>query len=272
MRRVLLLAIVTFLGGCSAPIAPRHLLPAEEVEKIAMAEAPALPVWTLPEKERLVYSVKWLGIPAGEIVTEISGLTEVRGRKAYMIDVTARTVGFCSMLYKIEDRYRSYLDAEKLHVLRNEIHRREGGYKKDSMTDFDQDLHKAHFKSATDGSEKVFDVPPDVQDTFTASYFLRTVALRKGQVVKIPISNSEKNYDVYVSIPQEETLSIPGYGREEVFYIQPFARLNNDEVREGRMTGFVSVENGHLPYFVVIKAPVFTSVTAMLSVDNKHER
>lgn len=220
--------------------------------------------WVLPEAERLVFRVKWMGIPAGVITSEITGIEEIRGRRAYRIEVTARTTGICALLYRVEDRYVSYLDAERLHTLRHEVHRREGSYEKDAVTDFDQERHQARFRSFTDGSEKVFSIPPDTQDTVSAAYMMRTHLLDKGQVHEIRICNSEKNYEVFFRVLSRGSLSVGGLGRREVLVIRPDGKLNGEEVREGRMSGWISAAPGHLPYRIVIKAPVFTQVTAFL--------
>ena len=259
--------LLLLCSGCSASRTTQNFLPPQQIEESVRPADGKDGVWTLPEREKLTYRVKWIGIPAGEIVSEIKGFAEVRGRKAYVLEVTARTVGICSALYRIEDHYVSYLDVERLHILRQEVHRREGGYRKDSVTDFDQEAHKAFFRSATDGSEKTFDIPPDVQDTITASYVLRLLPLQAAHTYKIPVINSEKNYDVFVAVSEKETLAVPGHGRREVFHITPFAKLGGEAVREGRMTGFVGVEAGHTPFSVAIKAPVFTAVTAVLAAE-----
>lgn len=220
--------------------------------------------WGLPEAESLYFRVKWIGIPAGVITSEIKGVEEVRGRRAYRIEVTARTTGLCRTLYRIEDRYVSFLDVEKLHTLRIEVHRREGSYRKDAVTDFDQDKHVAYFKSQTDGSEKTFDVPPDVLDTISAAYVMRTRPLKAGSSHPVKICNSEKNYEVSLNVLGSGVLSVPGRGRQRVLSVKPYGRLNGKEVREGRLSGWVGEAPGHLPYRIVIKAPVFTSVSAVL--------
>ncbi|MBF0121883.1 MAG: DUF3108 domain-containing protein [Candidatus Omnitrophica bacterium] len=221
-------------------------------------------VWVLPETEKLVFRMKWIGIPAGMITAEIKGIEEIRGRRAYRIEVTARTTGICRALYRIEDRYVSYLDVERLHTLRHEVHRREGGYKKDAVTDFDQERHQAHFKSLTDGSEKTFDIPPDTQDTISAAYVMRTRDLQAGGSYDVKICNSEKNYDIFFHVLGKGVLSVPGLGRREVFSVKPYGHLKGKEVRDGRLSGWISTEPGHVPYRIVIKAPVFTQVTAFL--------
>jgi hypothetical protein len=200
-----------------------------------------------------------MGITAGELVAEIKGKVDWKGRPCYLIEVTGRSSGFISTFYRVEDHYRSYFDAEKLYTLRHEEHRHEGAYHKDSVTDFDHDKGKAYFKNAADGTSKIFDVPPGVQDSLTAAYMGRLLPLTPGKLFTFKVCNSEKVYDLYVSISHRSRL----YGRA-VLHLVPFARINGDEFREGRASGYVTDDEKRIPVEVVIKAPVFTSVTARL--------
>ncbi len=220
--------------------------------------------FTLPENERLVYQVKWLGITAGEFVIEIKGRTTWNGRECYLLEVNARTTGFVSSIYRVDDLYRSYLDVEKLYTLRHEERRHEGGYHKDAVTDFDHAAGKAHFRNAADGSEKTFDIPPGVQDSLTAAYVARLLPLAPGQVFTFKVCNSEKVYDLYLSVGARAQMK----GRS-VLHLVPFGKINGSDYREGRASGYVTDDALKIPLVLVVKAPVFTSVTATLINEKK---
>ncbi|MBF0485897.1 MAG: DUF3108 domain-containing protein [Candidatus Omnitrophica bacterium] len=259
---------MAFIFGC-APMASNVIDSSQTVshdkalseEKMLLSAKDTAP---FPVGERLVFSVRWLMIHAGEIVSEVKGVEDVHGRKAYRIEVTARTVGFCSKLYRIEDRYISYMDVEELHTLRYEEHRREGSYVRDAVTDFDQENHKARFKNFTDKSEKVYDIPEHVQDTVTAAYYARLLPLKVGRSFGIMAANSERVFDLFVAIPRIERVAGLSGKEEDAFFLQPFAHCNGQKVREGKLHGFVSTGKGREPLLIVIQAPVFTQVTAAL--------
>jgi hypothetical protein len=248
-------AAVAGLAGCAATLTvPSKNMLAEVVQVAGMPVRQAL-----PEHERLVYRVKWMGITAGEMVAEIKGKVEWKGRSCYLIEVTGSSSGFISTFYRVEDHYRSYFDAEKFYPLRYEEHRHEGGFYKDAVTDFDHDAGKAYFRNAADGTKKIFDIPPGMQDSLTAAYMGRLLPLTPGKVFTFKVCNSEKVYDLYVSISGRSTLN----GRA-VLHLVPFARINGDEFREGRASGYVTDDDKRIPVEMVIKAPVFTRVTARL--------
>ncbi|MFH0753206.1 MAG: DUF3108 domain-containing protein [Candidatus Omnitrophota bacterium] len=217
----------------------------------------------LPEKEKLTFHVKWLGITAGELVAEIKGLVQWQGRECYLIEVTARTLGFVSSIYRIDDHYRSYFDAEDFCSLRYEERRHEGNYRRDAVTDFDHVSGKAHYKNAVDGSDKTFDIPAGVHDIITASYAARLLDLEPGKSFEFKVSNSEKVYDLFASITQRVRVSRPK-GPVDALHLVPFAKIDGHAAREGRVNGYLSADDKKVPLLVVIKAPVFTSVTAVL--------
>ena len=105
---------------------------------------------SLPEYEKLTYVVRWLGIQVGIITASINGMKEINGSKAYELEVTVKTNAFCSAIYKIDDKFVSYMDIKNFYTLRHEVYRREGRYKKDAVTNFDHIAKKAYFKNLID--------------------------------------------------------------------------------------------------------------------------
>lgn len=256
----LLIAIcLSFMAGCAPGIKPLAFKEIPEVQVVTQVSSKAV----LPEHEKLVYQVRWLGIMAGEIIAEIKGRVLWKGRPCYLIEVTARTRGFVSSIYRVDDLYRSYLDAETFYTLRHEEHRHEGGFHKDSVTDFDHDTGKAYFKNAVDGSSKTFAIPAAVQDTITASYVARLLALAPGKSFAFKVVNSEKVYDLFATVTGRSRMMHAGRSYD-VLHVVPFARINGAEAREGRASGFFTDDERKIPLVVTIKAPVFTKVTATL--------
>ncbi len=246
---------MVFIAGCAATVPGVSVL-----GKLPVITTAALPAaMKMPEHERLVYRITWLGLTAGELVAEVKGRVTWRGRPCYLIEVTGRTVGFVARFYPVEDHYRSYFDAEKFYSMRHEENRREGNYRKNAVTDFDHEAGKARFRNAVDKSEKTFDIPPGIQDNLTAAYIGRLMPLEPGQVYAFKVCNSEKVYDLFVSVSVRAQVM----GRSAL-HLTPFARINGTDFREGRASGYVTDDAKKTPFLVVIKAPVFTSVTAVL--------
>ena len=218
----------------------------------------------LPENETLTFRVQWLGMAAGNITASIKGIKNINGRDAYVLEAIFKSSGFLSAVYKIEDRFVSYLDIEKLYTLRHEVYRREGKFKKDAITEFDQERHKAKFKNFVDNSEKNFDIPANVQDTLSALYYFMLIPLKGGEKAEFAVSSNEANYQLFGMVESRAFIKTPGVGEKRAFLIQPYARLKGEKVEKGNLKAYFSCEKRRLPLLAILQGPVFTEVTLVL--------
>lgn len=240
---------------------PADIKSGEKCDKDIVIE-PAQSV--LPEYEKLFYTVRWLGIQVGTITASIKGIKEINGRKAYELEVIAKTNAFCSAIYRIDDKFISYVDVQYFYTVRHEVYRREGRYKKDAITDFDNDSKKAYFKNLIDKSEKIFDIPYGVQDTLSACYYFRLLPVQIGKKIEYAVYNNEKVYQLFGIIESKGYIRLPRVGKKPAFYIQPYAQIEGEQVKKGKASGYFSVDSKRLPLLAVVQAPMFTEVTASL--------
>jgi len=219
----------------------------------------------LPPYERLTYQMRWVGIPVGTLTTTVKGIEKINGRDAYVLEAEAHTTGFCSAIYKIDDHFISYMDVEKLYTLRHEVHRREGSHRKDGITDFDQVNHRASHFNQRENTRKEYDIPPDAQDTISASYYFMLLPMKQGDRVESGVWNNERISRLLAFIGGRNTLRLDGkLGEREGFQVEPFAELRGQRVDKGRVSAYYSWDERRIPLFAVIKAPVLTSVTVTL--------
>jgi hypothetical protein len=225
----------------------------------------------LPEFEKLTYEMSWMGMPVGTLTLSIKGIQDFNGRQAYLLEAAVKSNLFLSLIYSINDRYVSYMDAENLYTLRHEAYRREGFYKKDAVTDFDQINHKAHFKNAVDKCEKDFDIPPGVQDTLTACYYLMLLPLKLGDKINYAVSNNEANYELLGVVQEKAFINlVNNLGEKEAFLIQPYAKLKGEKVEKGDLSAYFSCEKRRIPLLAIIKGPVFTEAAlSLVKIGNK---
>jgi len=219
----------------------------------------------LPQSQVLTYSVQWLGISVGKINISIKGIQNVQGRQAYVLEAVFQSNAFLSSIYKIEDRYVSYMDVEKLYSLRHEVYRRDGRYKKDAITEFDQEKHKAKFKNFIDNSEKEFEIPENVQDTLSACFYLMLLPLKFQEKIELPVCNNEANYQLFGLVESLAYIKTPGTGEKRAFLIQPYARLKGEKVEKGNLKAYFSCDKTRIPLLAVLQGPVFTEVSVVLT-------
>ncbi len=260
-------------SGCATTFSVSRLKAIEvegrqlRADEIKISEAATL----LPVGEKLTYNVSWLGIPVGQITSIIEGIQEVEGRRAYRIELVAKTNKFCSVIYPVNSKYISYMDVEDLVTLRHEVSRREGRYRKDAVTDFDHENHRAHFRNLLDKSEKNFSIPERVQDTLTAIYYFRTIDADVGKKINYNVVSSERIYSLYGLIVRKEFIRISNLSTFESFLVVPYARLGADAVKRWRLWGYFSADPSRVPLVGIFKGPIFTKVTISLSkIENIH--
>ncbi len=221
----------------------------------------------LPDYEKLTYDVRWCGMSVGILTTSILGITNYKGREAYVLEATMKTNAFLSKIYKIEDRFISYMDVETLYTLRHEVSRRDGNYKKNAVTEFDQTNQKAYYKNFIDKSEKNFDIPIGIHDILSAYYSFMLLPLRIGDRIDFNVSNNEKNYQSFCLVQSKALIRLPAFDKKEyeAFLIQPYAHLKGAKVDKGNVNAYFSCEKRRLLLLAKVKGPIFTEVTIYLS-------
>jgi hypothetical protein len=258
------------LGGCAELLSVKNIqsIKGEDAAQQGIYEVNIqIPETRLPDYEKLTYEVRWLGLRAGTFTASVVRMDNYKGRDVYVLEATMKANAFLSKIYRIDDRFVSYMDVEKLHTLRHEVYRRDGNYKKDAITEFDQVNHKAYFKNFIDKSEKVFDIPPGVQDILTACYYFMLLPLRVGDKIGYYVCNNETNYQFLGFIQSKVLLRVPESGKKEyeAFLMQPYAKLKGKKVDKGNLNAYFSCEKRRIPLLAVLRGPIFTQVTVSLT-------
>ena len=154
--------------------------------------------------EKLTYIVKWKGIVGGTSVMEVKKIVKISGRDAYYATLTTRSSGLFDIFYKTRDLIESYIDKEGIFTWKQRKKLREGKYRSDRETIYDQAKHQALYKG------KKIDIPFYVQDSLSSFYYLRTQELKKGDSLIIAANDDGKNYSVEVRVVGIEKVSTPG--------------------------------------------------------------
>jgi hypothetical protein len=172
--------------------------------------------------EKLTFDVNYGFITAGVAEYNIPKIMKLAGRDVYQITFGVNTVSTFDALYKVRDRYETYVDVEGLFPWRFEQHIREGGYSRDFSAFFDQRKGKART------SEGAYDIPKYVNDIVSAFYYARTIdfsKMKKGESVHLENFYKDKTYPLDVVYKGRETVSVKA-GKFDCIILEP-------EIREG---------------------------------------
>lgn len=235
----------------------------------AYAEAP--PPQKLFVGEKLVYSVRWLGIEVGRGEAEVKEIVPIRDRQAYHVVVNVRSAPILDWIYKVRDVHHSYIDVEKLHSLRYEKILKEGRYRADEVMEYDQERHVATYLSRRSGSRKEMLIPPDVQDQLSCGFWFRLQEVEPGSEIYIPVNADEKNWDMEVKILKKTKVKLGGArlprpyaGEIEALEVEPEIQYQGIFVKRGKIRGWITLDERRIPLKMKVKIPVLGSIHARL--------
>jgi hypothetical protein len=199
--------------------------------------------------ERLVYSIQYGIVNAGEATLEIRNIAIIDSTPCYNIVSNARTNDVFSVFYKVRDRYVSLMDTTELVSLRYEKHLREGKYKNDRYVVFDQKKHKAYYE------DKELPIAPRTQDILSAMYYTRTLPLEVGKSVALANHTDGRNYPLVVKVLGKERVKVEA-GTFDCMIVEPFLRYPGIFKQKGRVKVWVTDDRYHIPVLVKSKVAI----------------
>lgn len=200
--------------------------------------------------ERLVFSVRYGKIPAGEATLSIVDRATVDGHDCFHVVSTASSSAVFDKVYPVRDRYESYMDVDSLWSRHFEKHLREGRYKADQVVRLDQETGVARYH---DGRE--FPIPRGTYDVLSAFYIVRTMSLEEGAEFLLDSHADRKNYPIKVSVQKRERVETPA-GTFDCIVVEPTLRSGAFFKHEGRLTIWLTDDERRIPVQMKSKIPV----------------
>ena len=201
MSRLLLVALA-LLGLAPAPrVRPGDGSPAPARER------------AVPFKvgETLSYDVSWSSyLTAGTAVVTVKEKKPSFRSTAYYIVAEGRSTPLLSTLYALYYKVDTLLDSYTLLPQRGSVYSEEGRRHRFKTTQFDRAAKKVRFEYRTDTTVKAdFQTSPVTQDVLSAIYVLRTIPLKAGDRMTMPVSDNGINYKVQFGVGPTERVRTP---------------------------------------------------------------
>lgn len=195
------------------------------------------------------YAVAGIYVNAGN-ATFTSKIEEINNRPVYHITGEGKTNPSYDWIYKVRDKYETYIDTATMQPLKFVRNVNEGGYKKYQNITFNKTANTA---IATDG---VFKVPACVQDVVSAMYYARNIdfsQLRPDDKIPFSMFLDNQIYNMYIRYAGKEEIKTK-YGKFRTIKIKPL--LLKGQIFEGgeNMTVWVSDDLNHIP--VRVESPL----------------
>lgn len=208
---------------------------------------------TFEQGEQLIfnvfYNVAGVYVNAGT-ASFTNTLERMAGKPVYHVVGDGKTNPSYDWIYKVRDRYETYIDTASLQPLKFIRNVDEGGYKKYENITFNRTANTA---VTTNG---VFKVPGCVQDVVSAIYYARNINFNKykpGDRIPFTMFLDNEVYNMYIRYLGKEDIKTK-YGKFRAIKFKPL--LIKGTIFEGgeKMTVWVSDDQNHIP--VRIESPI----------------
>ena len=222
--------------------------------------------------ERLTYDVSWSVFQAGTVASTLQRTLDGT-KEEYTVVTTAHSQGFVSLLFNVDNEFRSVFNPQTLCSEKITKKINEGRRRKETEIVFDaqrklaildeRDLTRPHDPP----KHAEIDIPPCVEDVVTAFYYLRKQDFQAGKSLHVAVNDGSRTYDVTLDVQAQETIQTP-LGQRPAIRVEPkvFSGLFK---RKGRMLIWFSNDEEHLPLrikFIIAVGPITATLKSVTHV------
>jgi hypothetical protein len=195
------------------------------------------------------YTLAGMWVHAGKVDFSVAPAL-LNSKPVYHIVADGRTLPGYDWVYKVRDRYESFIDTTTLRPYRFIRNVNEGSYKKFENVTFNQNTNTAITNSG------VYRVPSCVQDVLSEVYLARNMDFnnyKKGDQIPFDLFLDDEVFHMYVRYLGKETIK-SRYGKIRCIKFKPL--LLKGSIFEGgeKMTVWVSDDANRLP--IRIESPI----------------
>ncbi len=250
----LLLGLWFVLGWAARAETPgdAYLLEDPRLEPISIEALLAQPPrFRFPPGERVVWQVRYLGIPVGRVTKRVARFVELDGQRLAHVVATARTNEVFSLLYKLDDRAEAWIDVDTLRTVQTATltrHRSAREVYEEVAFDWESRLvHVLEDKRSKRVRELSLGLGDHLHDTFDLVYAIRALSLEDGQHAAFPVYASGKIYGLELRARRTTPVVHPVLGTVEAVELRPRNLLDGEPQSDGRGRIVMSAEGRHVP-------------------------
>jgi hypothetical protein len=214
---------------------------------------------------KVYYTLAGAFVTGGEAAFS-SALEQINGKFVYHVIGVGKTNNFFDNLFRVRDKYETFIDTTTLQPLKFLRNVDEGGYKIYENVTFNKAVSTA---ITTKG---VFKVPSCIQDVISSIYYARNIDFSKLKVNdKIPFNMFLDNqvYEIYIRYAGKEIVKTK-YGKFRAIKFKPL--LIKGTIFEGgeKMTVWVSDDGNHIP--LRVESPISVGKVEVEMMDFRNRR
>jgi len=199
--------------------------------------------------EKLTFDVNLGFVTAGIAVMQVPKMKRISGRDAYHVTFEVNSMPSLDWMFKVRDRYETYIDKDGIFPWRFEQHIREGKYSRDFAAFFDQR------KKIAKTSNGEYEIPAYVHDIVSAFYYARTLDYSGFKINdRLNLQNfyKDKVYDLDVRYLGKETVEVPA-GKFDCIIVEPLVKEGGLFKHDGNIIIWLSDDELRVPIKVRTK-------------------
>jgi hypothetical protein len=209
--------------------------------------------------ESAVYDVHWdsgpLDVPAGRATLRVVGGEPGAGR--WEFEATAETADWVSSFFQARDRFTTRAD-DNLEPLEHTREIREGRRQLDRAYVYDRAARVVRVAESLPAARRpeALALPlaaPSTRDAVTALFYVRTLPLAPGAIVRVPINEAGSNLILQVAVAEHESLEIAGVATPAL-RLEPRLMRRIERRRPIAMTIWLSDDARRVPLRALIEA------------------
>lgn len=196
--------------------------------------------------EHAVYQVRLGSIPVGTGTLSVRSRVTVQGEETYH---TVMTLRGGTPLYRLDDRYESWLDTDGLFSRRFHQNLREGSYRRNRTYDFDPGRRTFRRNDGETGT-----LPTNEPlDDLSFLYYARTLPLEVGATYRLQRYFKADGNPVVLQVLRRETIEVPA-GRFRTIVVRPIIRSDGIFAEDGRAEVWFSDDQYRIPVMIRTEA------------------
>jgi hypothetical protein len=212
---------------------------------------------------KIYYSVIGIFVDAGDASFTVTN-SRLNNKPVYNILGIGNSNPRYDWIFKVRDRYESFIDTASLIPYKFIRNVDEGGYKKYELVNFDRVKNEAVSQHGT------FKVPPCIQDVLSSIYYARNIDFNKykaGDKIPFNMFLDDEVYSLYIRYIGKEIIKTR-YGKFRAIKFKPM--LIKGTIFEGgeKMTVWVSDDPNHIPLRIESPITVGSVKVDMMSYKN----
>jgi len=211
--------------------------------------------------ETMKFSVGWEFVNAGTATMNFRN----KGSDGYRIDTDARTNSFFDMLKKVRDSITSeglFVNGKPQSTLFDLV-QNERNYHAKKRTDFLWKENKVNYTQ--NGKVDSYEVPAGHLNVMDAFFLTRTLPVKKGEVLKVPVFDSRKKYEIEVRLLKKEMLRTPWGKVAECLVIEPKLKSEGIFTSVGTMKVWLTNDEHRIPLKMTAKIKIGRIIARLTS-------